>query len=89
MSVNVNSKTTVKKEDKTNITIYNSRLSQNLHINNIYLLDNNGLGRGCLQKMLPPHSQIIFLSTLYFTNHVAETVCDLAKALHCVNYQIF
>jgi len=44
MSINVNSKTTVKKEDKTNITNYNSRLSQNLHINNTFLLDDKGLG---------------------------------------------
>lgn len=77
MSENVISKTTVKKEDKTNITNYmtiyvfitlhkviHCRLSQNLHINNIFLLDNKGLGRGCRQKTRPPHSQIIFFPTL-------------------------
>ena len=69
--------------------VTDSRLSQNLHINNIFLLDNKGLGTGCLQKMLPPHSQIVFLSTLHFRNHVAGIVCDLAKAFHCVDYQIF
>ena len=42
----------------------------------------------CTENAASTLTYSIFVYT-NFRNHVAEIVCDLAKAFHCVNYQIF